>query len=171
MRISKCNVIIVTIIIIRSLDDPPDHPAFKGGRQKAPNQVHALTTAVTEMARAMTSAGGTPSSATAVNPTVSSGSGISPGKIANLRCNYLQQMFAIRGSTRGGYSRTTYCVRLISFVCAVVEFSLNKKFDFSTSTSCRCVGPVVDTVTEPTVYVSYRLYVHKVYFHFNYALF
>ena len=44
------------------------------------------------MARAMTSAGGTPSSATAVNPTVSSGSGISPGKIANLRSNYLQQM-------------------------------------------------------------------------------
>ena len=40
----------------------------------------------------MTSAGGTPSSATAVNPTVSSGSGISPGKIANLRSNYLQQM-------------------------------------------------------------------------------
>lgn len=83
---------------IRSLDDHPDHPAFKGGREKRPNQVHALAIAVMEMARAMTSTGGTSSTATPTGtaspaaPTVSNGSGISPGKIANLRSNYLQQM-------------------------------------------------------------------------------
>ena len=48
---------------IRSLHDHPDHPAFKG-REKRPNQVHALATAVTEMARAMISTGGTSLTAT-----------------------------------------------------------------------------------------------------------
>ena len=55
-----------------------------------------MTTAVTEMARAMTSAGsGTPmSSGTAGTPPTgpTTAAGISPGKIANLRSNYLQQM-------------------------------------------------------------------------------
>ena len=75
----------------RSLDDPPDHPAFKAGRDKKPNQVQALTTAVTEMARAMTSGG---SSITAGTPPTgpTTTAGISPGKIANLRSNYLQQI-------------------------------------------------------------------------------
>ena len=54
-----------------------------------------MTTAVTEMAKAMTSAGSsTPVSVSASTPP--SGptptAGISPGKIVNLRSNYLQQM-------------------------------------------------------------------------------
>ena len=82
---------------IRSLDDPPDHPAFKAGRAKKPNQVQALTTAVTEMARAVTAAGSgtSPSSGTATFPSQTgpvATAGISPGKIANLRSNYLQQI-------------------------------------------------------------------------------
>ena len=85
------------MILYRSLDEPPDHPAFKTGRAKKPNQVQALTTAVTEMARAVTAAG-SPSTAHATasmlpaqtGPITSAG--ISPGKIANLRSNYLQQI-------------------------------------------------------------------------------
>ena len=92
----KVTCLICTLLyttLYRSLDDPPDHPAFKAGRDKKPNQVQALTTAVTEMAKAMTSAGSsTPVSVSASTPP--SGptptAGISPGKIANLRSNYLQ---------------------------------------------------------------------------------
>ena len=86
------------ILLPRSLDDPPDHPAFKTGRAKRPNQVQALTTAVTEMAKAVTAAGSgaPPSSGTASTlPSQTSPittAGISPGKIANLRSNYLQQI-------------------------------------------------------------------------------
>ena len=80
----------------RSLDDPPNHPAFKAVRDKKPNQVQALTTAVTEMARAMTS-GGSSAPVSAVNTgtlptTTTTTAGISPGKIAILRSNYLQQI-------------------------------------------------------------------------------
>ena len=51
-----------------------------------------MTTAVTEMARAMTSGGtASPAASAMVTPTTTA-AGISPGKIANLRSNYLQQM-------------------------------------------------------------------------------
>ena len=80
----------------RSLDDPPNHPAFQAVRDKKSNQVQALTTAVTDMARAMTS-GGSSAPVSAVNTgtlptTTTTTAGISPGKIAILRSNYLQQI-------------------------------------------------------------------------------
>ena len=73
----------------RSLDDPPRVPIFTGGREKRPNQVQVLTTAVTEMAKAMATPTGRASPATT---TSTPAAGISPGKVANLRSNYLQQM-------------------------------------------------------------------------------
>ena len=63
---------------------------FTGYRAKKTSQVEVLSTAVTEMAKVMTgvrSASATPTSSTPTTQT-----GISPGKIANLRSNYLQQM-------------------------------------------------------------------------------
>jgi len=73
----------------RSLDEAPRVPIFAGHREKKPSQVQALTTAVTEMARAMTPTGGRASPAPSTyTPTA----GISPGKVANRRSNYLQQM-------------------------------------------------------------------------------
>lgn len=62
---------------------------FTGSREKRPNTVQALTQAVTEFAKAITTPKGT-----AVDPSVSNIAtpGISPSKIANLRSNYLQQM-------------------------------------------------------------------------------
>ena len=83
---------------IRSLDDPPDHPVFKAGGAKKPNQVQVLTTAVTEMARAVTAPGSgtSPSSGTTATFPSQTGpvaaGGISPWKIANLRSSYLQQI-------------------------------------------------------------------------------
>ena len=74
----------------RSLDDPPNHPAFKAVGDKKPNQVQALTTAVTEMARAMTSSA--PASAVNTGTLPTTTAGVSPGKIAILRSNYLQQI-------------------------------------------------------------------------------
>lgn len=50
-------------LVFRSLDDPPDHPAFKSGSSKKPSQVQALITAVTAMARGMTVAGTSSTSA------------------------------------------------------------------------------------------------------------
>ena len=77
-----------------TLIDPPDHPAFKTGRDKKPNQVQALTTAVTEMARAMTSSGSSAPMTSATASTLPTGptttAGISPRKVANLRSNYFQ---------------------------------------------------------------------------------
>jgi hypothetical protein len=55
-----------------------------------------LTAAVTQMARAITSSGSSVpmSSATASTPSTgpTTTAGISPGKVANLRSNYLQQI-------------------------------------------------------------------------------
>jgi len=71
-----------------SLDEAPRVSIF-AGREKKPSQVQALTTAVTEMARAMTPTGGRASpSPSTYTPTA----GISPGEVANLHSNYLQQM-------------------------------------------------------------------------------
>lgn len=82
----------------RSLDDPPRVPVFTGGREKRPNQVQMLTTAVSEMARAMSnspvplnSPAGIPQTQMIAEATRAP-TGISPGKVANLRTNYLQQM-------------------------------------------------------------------------------
>ena len=72
----------------RSLDDAPRVPIFTGGREKRSNHVQALTTAVTEMAKAMTPTGRASPAPTACTPAA----GISHGKVANLRSNYLQQM-------------------------------------------------------------------------------
>ena len=73
----------------RSLDDPPRVPVFTGGREKRPSQVQVLTNAVSEMARAI---GGANTSASPSTSTPRCSTGFSPGKIANLRSNYLQQM-------------------------------------------------------------------------------
>ena len=96
----NCYYVYITLpqsyMSCRSLDDPPDHPAFKIGRDKKPNQVQALTTAVTEMARAMTSSGSSAPMTSVTASTLPTGptttAGISPGKVANLRSNYLQQI-------------------------------------------------------------------------------
>ena len=66
----------------RSLETVPVGAQFTGEREKRPNQVKMLTTAVTEMAKAMT-------------PTT-------PGKIANLCTNYLQQMRDIHSLFESG---------------------------------------------------------------------
>lgn len=62
---------------------------FTGSCEKRPNTVQALTQAVTEFAKTITTPKGT-----AVGPSVSNIAtpGISPSKIANFRSNYLQQM-------------------------------------------------------------------------------
>lgn len=71
--------------IYRSVDDPPRVPMFTGGRE----QVQVLTSAVADMAKAIS----TPHSTENVNIGPARTSvGISPGKIANLRSNYLQQL-------------------------------------------------------------------------------
>jgi hypothetical protein len=77
----------------RSLEDPPTSPMFQGGREKKPNQVQALTSCMTEMAKAMASS----SPHTQAAESTSAGPlhapvGISPGKMANLWSNYLQQL-------------------------------------------------------------------------------
>ncbi len=79
----------------RSRDDPPKVPIFTGGREKRSNQVQMLTTAVSEMAKAIchpTSTSTTPPTCVSAISQESVPTGISPGKIANLRTNYLQQM-------------------------------------------------------------------------------
>lgn len=64
------------------------------GRTKKTSQVEVLSTAVTEMAKAMTGVKSSSESVTQspalLTPTTQTG--ISPGKIATLRSNYLQQM-------------------------------------------------------------------------------
>ena len=77
----------------RSLETVPVGAQFTGGREKRPNQVEMLTTAVTEMAKATISQ----QSQDPAAPT-----GISPGKIANLRTNYLQQMRDIHSLFESG---------------------------------------------------------------------
>jgi len=71
------------------LDDPPGIPAFCG-RQKSSsnNTVQALTSVMSEMAKNMTSTSATPNKP---DPCEASPS-ISPGKVANLRTSYLQQL-------------------------------------------------------------------------------
>lgn len=64
---------------------------FQGGREKKPNQVQALTSCMTEMAKAMASTSPRPTENTSVVPPHTP-VGISPGKMANLRSNYLQQL-------------------------------------------------------------------------------
>lgn len=75
----------------RSLDDPPKVPIFVGGREK-PTQVQALTTAVAEMAKAITSPTNKNTPISSDGAALGAALGISPGKIANLRASYLQQM-------------------------------------------------------------------------------
>lgn len=65
---------------------------FTGGREKRPNQVEMLTTAVSDMAKAMSPPTTPNSRVVAVTQDSATITGISPGKIANLRTNYLQQM-------------------------------------------------------------------------------
>jgi len=72
----------------RPLNEAPRVPIFTGGREKKPSQVQVLTTAVTEMARAMTPTGRISPAPSTYTPTAR----ISPGKVAILRSNYLQQM-------------------------------------------------------------------------------
>ena len=78
------------------LKSPSRVPIFTGGREKKPNQVIELTSAVTEMAKA----NDTPRGSCSIDPVNAGGNvqppiaavGISPSKIANLRSNYLQQL-------------------------------------------------------------------------------
>ena len=77
----------------RSFDDPPSYPAFSG-REKRVTPVVGLTTAVAEMARAITQQ-------MAPSPSSQRGAlsaGVSPGKVATLRSNYLQQMRDLHAS-------------------------------------------------------------------------
>ena len=79
----------------RSLEDHPKVPVFRAGREKKTTQVKMLTTAVSQMAKAMT--GSPQAMLSSVNPSPPSGNvparvGVSPGKIANLRSTYLHQM-------------------------------------------------------------------------------
>lgn len=76
----------------RSLEEPPRVPMFVGGREKRPNQVQMLTSAVSEMARAMTGGAAAHSTSSAPAGSSTTSEGISPGKVANLRSSYLQQM-------------------------------------------------------------------------------
>ena len=66
---------------------------FTGYRAKKTSQVEVLNTAVTQMAnmaKAMTSGVQSPAAPALPKPTTQTG--VSPGKIASLRSNYLQQM-------------------------------------------------------------------------------
>lgn len=65
---------------------------FNSGQKKRPNHVEMLTTAVSDMAKAMTPPTTPNSRVAAVSQDAAAVTGISPGKIANLRTNYLQQM-------------------------------------------------------------------------------
>ena len=80
----------------RSLEDHPKVPVFCGGREKKTTQVEMLTTAVSQMAKAMT--GSPQATLSTVDPSPPSGNVparvvVSPGKIANLRSTYLHQIF------------------------------------------------------------------------------
>ena len=77
----------LSLSVSRSFDDPPSYPAFSG-HEKWVTPVVGLTTAVAEMARAITQQ-------MAPSPSTQSGApsaGVSPGKVTTLRSNYLQQM-------------------------------------------------------------------------------
>ena len=76
----------------RSIDEPPRVPIFTGGREKRPNHVQALTSAVTEMAKAISTPRGNSSTECTSGGSMQNTIGISPSKIANLRSNYLQQL-------------------------------------------------------------------------------
>ena len=71
------------------MDDPPGIPAFCGHQKSSSNKtVQALTSVMTEMAKNMTS-----TSATTNKPdSCEASTSISPGKVANLRTSYLQQL-------------------------------------------------------------------------------
>lgn len=73
------------------MDDPPRIPAFAPTqKQKGSSQIAQLTTALTQIAGAMTPTSQSSLSVSAnTSATVTS---ISPAKMANLRSNYLQQM-------------------------------------------------------------------------------
>ena len=64
---------------------------FRGGHDKKPNQVQALTSCMTEMAKAMASSSPHTQAAESAG-LMHTPVGISPGKMANLRSNYLQQL-------------------------------------------------------------------------------
>ena len=69
------------------MDDPPNIPALAPSTKKrGPSEMSQLTSALTQIAGAMTPAS-LPSSSSTATPT-----GISPAKMASLRSNYLQQM-------------------------------------------------------------------------------
>lgn len=71
---------------------------FTGGQPK-----EMLTTAVSDMAKAMTPAYNFPSPIATTNQTSNQATtGISPGKIASLRTNYLQQMRDIHSLYENG---------------------------------------------------------------------
>ena len=74
-------------LIYRSLDDPPGIPAFAPTRRQSSGPVAQPTSALTQIAGAMT-----PFSQPSVVTTPTTSGGISPAKVANLRSNYLQQM-------------------------------------------------------------------------------
>ena len=81
-----CTLVIMIIPLCRSVDDPPQVPVFTGGREKRPSQVQVLTS---EMTRAI---GGANTSKPHLTSIPTGSAGISPGKVTNLRSNYLQQM-------------------------------------------------------------------------------
>ena len=85
----------LSLFFCRSLNDHPNVPIFTGMRPKKTSQVEMLSSAVSEMAKAMSGSPTLNSVGNAqahtlipANPSI----GISPGKTASLRSNYLQQM-------------------------------------------------------------------------------
>jgi len=76
-------------VLNRSLDEPPGIPAFSG-RQKQPNSVQVLTTAMSEMAKNIASINAVPNKSDVVSSDVTAS--ISPVKVANLRASYLKQL-------------------------------------------------------------------------------
>ena len=83
------GILCMHVLVYRSMEEPPRIPMFSG-REKKPGPVQALSAVVTEMAKAMTSPK-TPSMPS-TSDSVPASIGISPGKVANLRASYLQQM-------------------------------------------------------------------------------
>ena len=70
----------------RSTDEPPKAQMF-GGPAKKPSPVQTLTSTITEMAKVIATPQQSREQASTSGPV-----GISPGKMANLRSTYLQQL-------------------------------------------------------------------------------
>ena len=85
----------VHCIFYRSLEEPPGIPAFSG-RHKQSSSVQALSSAMAEVAKSFVPKPQRPLP-TSDTDIPGSSSTVSPGKIANLRASYLQQLKDLHG--------------------------------------------------------------------------